>query len=108
MSGYRELAEGGDPFGVLPAQQMFDALHIVKAMAAQEVLNGHGIPLALDELESALATLRRRVISNQQACEWSDYRKEYGVSAHALREAHQAFIAGWEAGQGKTFEGGPL
>lgn len=42
------------------------------------------------------------------ACEWSDYRKGYGVSAVALTEAHKAFIAGWEAARGKSFEGGPL
>jgi hypothetical protein len=108
MSTYRKLTDGDDPFGALPAQQMLDAVHIVKAMAVQEVLTGHHLPLALDELDSALDALRRRVISNEQACEWSDYRKAYGVSAHALSEAHKAFIAGWEAGQGKSFEGGPL
>lgn len=42
------------------------------------------------------------------ACEWSDYRKSYGVSATAMREAHKAFIAGWEAARGKSHEPGPL
>ncbi|WP_280245556.1 hypothetical protein [Nocardia abscessus] len=42
------------------------------------------------------------------ACEWSDYRKEYGVSEHALTEAHKAFRAGWKAAHGKSFEGDPL
>ncbi|MEV4127053.1 hypothetical protein [Nocardia sp. NPDC049707] len=42
------------------------------------------------------------------ACEWSDYRKEYGASRDPLKAARQAFIAGWEAARGKSFEGGPL
>ncbi len=42
------------------------------------------------------------------ACEWSDYRKKYGVSGRALIAAHKAFTAGWEAARGKSFEGGPL
>lgn len=28
--------------------------------------------------------------------------------AVALTEAHMAFVAGWEAARGKSFEGGPL
>lgn len=42
------------------------------------------------------------------AVAWSDYRKDYGVSTRALPEAHKAFIAGWEAARGRSFEGGPL
>jgi hypothetical protein len=42
------------------------------------------------------------------ACEWSDYRKGYGVPEAALMHAHKAFKAGWEAARGKSLEGGPL
>jgi hypothetical protein len=33
------------------------------------------------------------------ACDWSDFRKDYGVSAapETLRQEHRAFIAGWTA-----------
>lgn len=31
------------------------------------------------------------------ACAWSDYRKDYGVSADHLPAAHKAFLAGWMA-----------
>ncbi len=31
------------------------------------------------------------------ACAWSDYRKDYGVSADHLSVAHKAFRAGWKA-----------
>ncbi len=31
------------------------------------------------------------------ACAWSDYRKDYGVSADDLAAAHKAFAAGWKA-----------
>lgn len=41
-------------------------------------------------------------------CEWSDYRKEYGVREAAMTEAHRAFLAGWAAAQGETFEGGAV
>ncbi|WP_045194723.1 hypothetical protein [Rhodococcus sp. B7740] len=40
------------------------------------------------------------------ACEWSDYRKEYGT--RNLHREHEAFKAGWEAARGKSFEPGPL
>lgn len=39
------------------------------------------------------------------ACEWSDYRKEYGVSRNALTEARKAFEAGWKAARGESFDG---
>lgn len=42
------------------------------------------------------------------ACEWSDYRKAYGVSAEAMTEAHKAFQAGWAAARGQSHEEGPL
>lgn len=31
------------------------------------------------------------------ACDWSDFRNDYGVSAdaHVLKAEHRAFIAGW-------------
>lgn len=34
------------------------------------------------------------------ACDWSDYRKDYGVSAgpKVLSKEHQIFLAGWRAG----------
>lgn len=31
------------------------------------------------------------------ACAWSDYRRDYGVSADNLTAAHKAFLAGWKA-----------
>ena len=42
------------------------------------------------------------------ACEWSDYRKVYGVSASALTETHRAFLAGYEAARGMSHEPGAL
>lgn len=35
------------------------------------------------------------------ASDWSDYRKDYGVSADpkVLAEQHQIFLAGWRAGR---------
>ena len=42
------------------------------------------------------------------ACEWSDYRKNYGVSAASMAAAHKAFVAGWKAARGMSHEGGPL
>lgn len=105
---YRKLGENEDPFDALPSQQMLDALEVVKAMAHHQFMDGHSVPADLDDFDAVLTALHRRVVSNQQACAWSDYRKEYGVSAGALAEAHKAFIAGWEARQGKSFEGGPL
>lgn len=97
-----------DPIGSLPYAQLAEAIDIVTAMARQEVLSGGGFPVAVDEFYVGLGVLRHRVISTQQACEWSDYRKAYGVSEAALTEAHKAFIAGWQAGQGKSFEEGAV
>lgn len=36
-----------------------------------------------------------------RACDWSDYRKAYGVSADpdTLRREHILFCAGWDAGR---------
>lgn len=47
-------------------------------------------PAALDQEERILA-----------ACDWSDYRKDYGVSADpdALRREHRAFIHAWMMGR---------
>lgn len=38
----------------------------------------------------------------ERACAWSDYRKDYGVSADdAVRGLeHEAFKAGWDAAKG--------
>lgn len=101
---YRKLAEGDDPFGALPYEQMLEAIATIKAMARQHILNGDSFPLMIDEFDMGLETLRRRVIAIQQAMAWSDYRKAFDVSDHA----HKAFIAGWQAAQGKSFEGGAL
>lgn len=38
-------------------------------------------------------------------CEWSDYRKNYGVETD---EAHKSFIAGWKAARGTSYESHPL
>lgn len=35
----------------------------------------------------------------EAAADWSDYRRDYGVSEADLRVAHQAFLAGWTAGR---------
>lgn len=43
-----------------------------------------------------------------RACEWSDYRKSYGVSAKEMTAAHEAFCAGWDAARGRSHEEGPL
>lgn len=43
-----------------------------------------------------------------RACEWSDYRKSYGVSAKEMTAAHKAFCAGWDAARGRSHEEGPL
>lgn len=42
------------------------------------------------------------------ACAWSDYRKEYGVSAdpEVLKREHRAFTAGWQAARGTLDIGG--
>lgn len=96
-----------DPLGALPYAQLTEAIDIVYALARQEVLIG-SLPVAVDEFNVGLDALRRRVISTQQACAWSDYRKAYGVNEKNLHAAHKAFIAGWEAGQGKSFEEGPV
>lgn len=40
------------------------------------------------------------------ACEWSDYRKDYGTR-NVYRE-HEAFKAGWEAARGRSLEPGAL
>lgn len=35
------------------------------------------------------------------ACDWSDYRKDYGVSAdpNVLAREHHIFLTGWRAGR---------
>lgn len=35
------------------------------------------------------------------ACDWTDYRKDYGVSSDPaiFQREHQAFLAGWQAGR---------
>lgn len=43
-----------------------------------------------------------------RACEWSDYRKSYGVSAKEMTAAHKAFCAGWDAARGYSHEEGSL
>lgn len=42
------------------------------------------------------------------ACAWSDYRKEYGVSADdaVRRREYMAFTAGWQAAKGTLDIGG--
>src|SRR3546814_12053576 len=42
------------------------------------------------------------------ACAWSDFRKEYGVSAddETRKAEHRAFLAGWGAGKGTLDIGG--
>lgn len=44
----------------------------------------------------------------QRACAWSDYRKEYGVSADQGVRAREfeAFKAGWDAARGTLNIGG--
>jgi len=108
VTEYRKLRVGDDPFGALTNEQMSEALAITDAMARQQVLNGDGFPIAVDEFYEGTAALRRQMVKNRQAAEWSDYRKDYGVSESAMSEAHRAFIAGWEAALGKSYEGGPL
>lgn len=102
---YRKLTEGDDPFGALPYGQMTDAIDIVAAMAKHAVIGTSGVT---EDFHTCLGLLRGRVREVQQSMAWSDYRKEYGVSAGTLSEAHKAFLAGWEAALGKSFEGGPL
>ena len=46
-----------------------------------------------DERDRALTFDERMAV----ACEWSDYRKDYGVSAEGMTTAHLAFVAGWRA-----------
>lgn len=50
-------------------------------------------PKPLDEETTVLA-----------ACDWSDYRKDYGVSADPdeLAWAHRLFISGWRAGYDRS------
>lgn len=43
---------------------------------------------------------------DRMACEWSDYRKDYGTKD--VHREHQAFKAGWEAALGKSLEPGVL
>lgn len=43
--------------------------------------------------------------TEDRACAWADYRKEYGVPEDHLRAAHQAFLAGWDAARGRTTDG---
>ena len=104
----QKRAEGDDPFGSLSDAQMFVALRVVAAMARQEVRSINRFPLAIDDFLAGLDCLRRQVIANQQACEWSDYRKTLIATPADLAQVHKAFIAGWEAGQGKSFEEGAL
>lgn len=35
------------------------------------------------------------------ACDWSDFRKDYGVSSdpELMQREHRAFLAGWQAGR---------
>jgi hypothetical protein len=46
----------------------------------------------------------------EMACAWSDFRKDYGVSADESARAreHQAFMAGWLAASGRLDAGGSL
>lgn len=48
--------------------------------------------------------------SLDMACAWSDYRKEFGVSADpsTKRREYKAFRAGWEAARGELGTGGPV
>jgi hypothetical protein len=45
----------------------------------------------------------------EQACDWSDFRSDYGVSADplALEREYRAFTAGWRAGRHGD-QSGPL
>lgn len=38
-------------------------------------------------------------------CEWSDYRKHYGVKTTDLTVSYKSFMAGFEAALGKSYEG---
>jgi hypothetical protein len=42
------------------------------------------------------------------AAAWSDFRKEYGVSANerVRRLEHRAFVAGWKSARGQLDAGG--
>lgn len=44
----------------------------------------------------------------EMACEWSDYRKDYGCREKDLHTAHAAFCAGYAAALGDSLEPGPL
>ncbi len=107
MTAYRKLAEGDDPFSALPDEQLFDALAIVKAMARQQVPTP-GFPVAIDEFYDGIESLRRQVVSNQQAVAWSDWCKTFGPSREAEGVMRKAFIGGWNAALGEGTEPGGL
>lgn len=64
----------------------------------------------LKRTEGTSATAQSDDAAAEMACDWSDYRKEYGVSADdkARSREHQAFTAGWKAAKGTLDVGGPL
>lgn len=51
----------------------------------------------LAEKEAERAAEEAHEDAVQMACAWSDYRKDYGVSAESMIVAHKAFNAGWKA-----------
>jgi hypothetical protein len=43
----------------------------------------------------------------ERVCAWAEYRKDYGIGAHALSTAQAAFNAGWKAAR-EGDQSGPL
>lgn len=63
--------------------------------------HGDGLPDVRDRLRKG-ATMTdplTRDERDEMACDWSDYRADYGVGQSEMRAAHKAFQAGWLAGR---------
>lgn len=64
-------------------------------------------PVATADDRDRLTPLRPTVTESAEdehlavACDWSDYRRDYGVSPdpEVMRREHRAFTAGWKAGR---------
>lgn len=60
-------------------------------------VHGENDARILAEKQAERDAVERQRDSEEAACAWSDYRKDYGVSSGHLSAAHQAFLAGWKA-----------
>lgn len=59
------------------------------------------LELCIQQIESSI----NEKDLDRATCEWSDYRKHYGVKTGDLTASYKGFMAGFEAALGESYEG---